>query len=373
MYSQTEKLFLNLLQQAIWDSKPDPSLFEGLAPDVWKKIMKIALQQTSSALIADRILLLPPSCLPPSEDFIFQLMALIRTTEKINRKMSNAVVNIQKSYDSLDIPFVLVKGLANATNYPNPLLRNPGDIDLFLYQEGDYEKANQWVKEQGYVYHVDDRDGHRAFEINEFMFENHKLLTFFERKKHNDAFKKIIAESLDPNRFDEICINNEKIKTLPPDLNALYIFIHFFFHFIHGGVGVRQFCDWILFLAKHHHRIDNQRFEKWLDAMDLLRPAQLFGLAAVEYLGATPSIFPFALADKSKYSEKIMEEIMRGGNFGFHHQPYKKRYKTWTRRALIFANTLKKVFLFAAIAPSYMWVIPIVSLRNRAKKTLLQR
>lgn len=104
---------------------------------------------------------------------------------------SESLFIVCKPYGEAVVTFALFKGQANAINYPNPLLRTSGDIDLFLYQKGDYDKANQWVKESGYVYHVDYlRDGHRAFEIDGKLIENHKYITFFERKKYNTALHK---------------------------------------------------------------------------------------------------------------------------------------------------------------------------------------
>lgn len=367
--SDTQHLFLELLRSAIWDRKPQSTLFESVSPETWGDILTIARQQSLQALIADRILVLPEAQLPPY-DTLATLLTQIRRNEARNLKLNKTIVDIHKEYSVLNIPFVLLKGQANALCYPNPLLRSSGDIDLFLYNEGDYDKANQWVKEQGYIYHVDDRDGHRAYEIGDVVIENHKFITFFEKKKYNTTLQGLLKDIVAQNNFEEIRINGLAVRILPPEMNGFYIFLHFFFHFIHGGVGYRQFCDWVLFLYAHHGQIDDDRFEALAKSFDVLYPMQLFAQAAIKYLNAPESIFPISLIPESRYSGMIVEEIFKGGNFGFHHTPYQKNYKTWTRRWLIFRNTVSKTIRFGAMAPQYLWIIPGVSLFNRAKKAL---
>lgn len=370
MQVSAKRLFLELLQCAIWDRQPDVSLFSGINHRTWDSITQIALEQSTQALIADRILLLPTEHLP-SQNKIAALLTHIKRTENRNQQLKNIIVEIQDKYRSINVSVALLKGQANAKNYPNPLLRAPGDIDFFLYNDGDYDKANQWVKEQGFKYHVDDRDGHRAFEFGDVMIENHKFITFFERDKYNNYLTEILKGAIAKDSFEEIEINRTKIKVLPPDINALYIFLHFFFHFIHGGVGFRQFCDWILFLSKHQNQIDKHRFTELAKLFDVYYPMQQFAYSAIKHLGASPDIFPFDLNNSDKYSSKIIDEIFEGGNFGFFHEAYLKPYKTWTRRWLIFKNTISKTVRMGAMSPQYMLIIPIFSLINRCKKILL--
>lgn len=370
MQVSAKKLYLELLKCAIWNRNPDVSLFADIDHRTWNLIAKISLEQSTQALIADRILLLPEHCLP-SENKIAALLTHIKRTESRNRQLKNIIVEIQEKYRSIDVPIALLKGQANAKNYPKPLLRAPGDIDLFLYKDGDYDKANQWVQEQGFTYHVDDRDGHRAFEIGDVTIENHKFITFFERDKYNNSLAEILKDEVEKDSFDEIKINEATIKILHPDINALYIFLHFFFHFIHGGVGMRQFCDWILFLSKHQNQIDKHRFTELAELFDVYYPMQQFAYSAIKYLAASPEIFPFDLNKDDKYSAKIIDEIFEGGNFGFFHEAYQKPYKKWTRRWLKFKNTISKTVKFGAMSPQYIFIIPVVSLIYRGKKTLL--
>ena len=141
-------LFLNLLSAAIWDKPADAALFEGLDTDTWKGITELARQQTVSALIAEKVLSLPKKSLPSKEQ-IFQSIVLIEQTEALSRKMINVLSELTQEHEAADIPFCLLKGLGNGVNYPKPLLRNVGDLDLFLYRKGDYEKSKKWITKMG--------------------------------------------------------------------------------------------------------------------------------------------------------------------------------------------------------------------------------
>jgi hypothetical protein len=50
-------------------------------------------------------------------------------------------------------------------------------------------------------------------------------------------------------------IDGVKVRTLSPTLNAAYVFIHLFFHFIREGVSLRPFCDWAIVLHYYYSGI----------------------------------------------------------------------------------------------------------------------
>ncbi|MFA5650281.1 MAG: hypothetical protein WC914_03990, partial [Proteiniphilum sp.] len=115
-----KKLFLNLLGAAIRDVPADPALFKGLDAATWKKLEGMARKQSSSALIADKALALPEGSLPPREQnmvFITQ----VEQTRALNRKMIHVLRELTGEYAEVSLPFVLLKGLSNGLNYPEPL------------------------------------------------------------------------------------------------------------------------------------------------------------------------------------------------------------------------------------------------------------
>lgn len=145
--AEVNGLFLHLLSAALWDRPADGLRFKGLEAGVWKKIAALAHKQSVSALVADKALSLPEESLPPRELRMQQLLQ-IEQTKTLNRNMVRVLGDLQQEYEQAGFPFVLMKGLACGAQYPNPLLRNPGDIDVWLYRPGDYEKARVWAAGQ---------------------------------------------------------------------------------------------------------------------------------------------------------------------------------------------------------------------------------
>jgi len=64
--------------------------------------------------------------------------------------MIKALGNLAKEYNKANFPFCILKGLSVGVNYPSPLLRNSGDIDIYLYKKGDYKRATAYFQSKGY-------------------------------------------------------------------------------------------------------------------------------------------------------------------------------------------------------------------------------
>ncbi len=363
--SNVEKLFLNLLSAAIWDIPADVALFEKLDNDSWNGIVDMARRQSVNALIADKALSLPEESLPP-KPLRLQFIIMINQTEALNRKMIQVLGDLSKEYQAANFPFCLLKGLSNAVNYPKPLLRNVGDLDLFLYRKGDYQKLKRYLVAQG----VDIKDGHHmhyAFNKDGVYIENHRRITYFDHKKYDELFKKWEAELIEKENFTSIQIEGLTVQQLPVEMNAFFIFQHMFRHFVHLGVGFRQFCDWLLFLSKYKDEIDPVSFTRLAKSYALLYPMQVFALTAVKYLGAPENIFPFEMITDNKHADWVIADILHSGNFGF-HRPGKQRPKEKFRGMWFsYKTTIGRSMKFGIISPEHSRILPFKKLINRLK------
>lgn len=371
----TNTLFLNLLSSAIWDKPADITLFKGvdtkgvgakgLNAEAWKEIAKMARRQSVSALIADKALSLPKECLPPREQNL-QFMVMIEQTQELNHKMIGVLSKIIQEYQAEDFQFCLLKGLANGTNYPKPLLRNAGDIDLLLYRKEDYERSKVWITGKGFEIE-DESILHYKFEKEGIWIENHKRISYFDHKKYDKLFKEWEAELINNQNFTSIQIEELTVKQLPIEMNAFFIFQHLFRHFVHSGVGFRQICDWILFLSKHSKEIDPASFTAIAKSYELLYPMQLFARVAVKYLDAPQDIFPFEVIPDNEHVNWIISDILESGNFGF-HRPGKKRPKEKLRGMWFSYKTIiRRSIKFGAISPQHSRILPVKRLINRLK------
>lgn len=326
----------------------------------------MAHRQGVSALVADKVLTLPVEYLPPS-DMTLRFLYVIEQTKHTNRNMISLLKELQEEYTRAGFPFLLLKGLANGVNYPEPLLRNPGDIDLLLYVKGDYERAREWLIQKG----VDILPGgavHYKYKCKGIDVENHCNSTYFIDKRYNRRFTRFEEDVLTREEFTIVDIDGKlSVSILPVTFNAFFLFQHLFHHFVKSGVGLRQVCDWVLFLHKHRAEIDSGEFTHLATHFALLYPMQLFARIAIDYLGAPEPIFPFPLIPNNRYADKVIDDLLEGGNFGF-HRPGKKRSEAKIASILLsFDFTIKRSIKFGSISPQHCAILPFTELIDLLK------
>ena len=352
--SHQEHLFLELLASAIHGDVPDPTPFVGLDDAVWTQIHRLMVAHAVPAFVGDRVLLLPKEALP-CRTLRLTIFSEIEMTKRGNRYLTKALEQLSALYQAHDLPFVLLKGLGLSLFYPDPTLRTGGDLDALFYRSGDYERANALLEAEGYYLHDDSevRYGHTAFTYGRTVVENHARAVFFDHKKYNQFFDDLVWEAAQSDAFLTITYEGYTFKTLPHELNIVYTFIHMFFHWLHWGVGFRQYCDWIRLMTQLKGQVDTKEIERIAGALDILYPMQLFAQAAEEYLRVAPEVFSFSrLEGHDPYSDQIVRDVLRSGNFGFSQRPERARSRLMTDlRKLLFKA--RRSYRLHAIAPTH--------------------
>ena len=334
-----EELFLKLLSCALHEEQPDPKAFMGLDKATWRRIHSLAKAHAVPAFVGDRILTLPKEALP-SRNLRLMIFSEIELIRRSNVYLTKALGELQKTYNAAGLPFILLKGLGLGTFYPSPDLRAGGDLDTLFHTAADYERANALLCQAGYKLHDDSevRYGHTAFTYGHTIVENHGRAVFFDHKRHNRYFDALVQEAIDSHSLIYLRLGEYSIATLPHELNVVYVFIHLFFHWLHWGVGFRQYSDWLLMMTKLQGQIDREKVLRYAEDLDILYPMQLFAQAAIRYLRVAPEIFPFPLlTEDDPHTEEIIRDVMHSGNFGFAQRPIKSQNKWVTNwRKLVF-------------------------------------
>lgn len=334
-----EELFLKLLSCALHEEQPDPKDFMGLDKATWRRIHSLAKAHAVPAFVGDRILTLPKEALP-SRNLRLMIFSEIELIRRSNVYLTKALGELQKTYNAAGLPFILLKGLGLGTFYPSPDLRAGGDLDTLFHSAVAYERANALLCQAGYKLHDDSevRYGHTAFTYGHTIVENHGRAVFFDHKRHNRYFDALVQEAIDSHSLIYLQLGACSIATLPHELNVVYVFIHLFFHWLHWGVGFRQYSDWLLMMTKLQGQIDREKVLRYAEDLDILYPMQLFAQAAIRYLHVAPEIFPFPLlTEDDPHTEEIIRDVMHSGNFGFAQRPIKSPSKWVTNwRKLVF-------------------------------------
>ena len=352
--SHDEELFLKLLSCALHSELPEARDFTGLEEASWRRIHRLAASHAVPAFVGDRILTLPKEALP-NRDMRLMIFSEIELTRRGNAYLTKALGQLQKTYEAAGLPFILLKGLSLGCFYPDAALRSGGDLDILFHSDADYERGNELLRKAGHKLHDDSevRYGHTAFTYGRTIVENHARAVFFDHKRHNRHFDALIQEAISSGSLITQHHGDYTVKTLPHELNVVYIFIHLFFHWLHWGVGFRQYSDWLLMMTKLKGQLDEEKILSMAKDLDILYPMQLFAQAAIRYLRVSPEIFPFPqLLQDDPHTEQIIRDVMHSGNFGFAQRPIKAQNK-WVTNWRKFRFKMRRSRRLYAITPTH--------------------
>lgn len=320
----SQKQFMALLRAGLWGKEADAELFRDGVD--WKTVFSLAKQQSVLALVANVVLNDSALVETLPAGMKERLKAFVLVNLSTHSMLNNTLVQVVSTLNGSGIDSVLLKGQGIARNYPVPELRACGDIDIYVGQE-NYLKAcdvlgavASW-REDGEpmenTKHYDIRIGKTTVEIHRFSDVN-------ASKRLDRIYQGYSDEGLSRG-LRVLDFAGTQVNTPADDFNAFYIFNHLWHHFATSGVGLRQFCDWMLFLHNHKDGIDLVKLRQIIVDMDLMRPWQAFGCVLVDVLGMPADEFPFYDASASGKVGRIMRHVFEEGNFGQERSMYGDR------------------------------------------------
>lgn len=304
-----EKLF-EILRGELWGTSLS---FSQLSHEDFKELMIMAGEQTVTGLVGDCLI---KNNIKLEREDALGLYAKMKSIEKANTRVNENLVNFVNFMERKKIDYIIVKGQVAGALYPNPDARMSGDVDLYFVGD-NYTKIKSLV-EQRLGRHLSKlSDGkHVEFEVNGVIFELHNKLSRLATRKHQDYWDQMIDQAI-LGKTETVTISGKEIKTLSATYNAMYIFVHLFYHMTASGVGLRQLCDWTMVLAQTSAFIDRDKLEIILKELGYLKAYKAMGAFVVEYLGLPENVFPFVLDDKDKkWVQTIKNNILKRGNFG---------------------------------------------------------
>ena len=279
-----DKQFFELIRAGLWGT-PVESKF---TRQMLGRYVRIALSQAVLGVVADVIIsdeslagVLDTAEIKPLRRFV---MSNLSTSRTWNITLQKIVQELRS--EGID-PYVL-KGQGIAQYYPNPDLRQCGDIDLYVGQK-DYERTCEIVGVMGAAEdHEYDEEILKHFHtrIGNVPVEIHRYTDVYYQKRLDRIYQGISDEGLsaEPVMVD---IAGFKIMTPPVDFNVFYIFNHLWHHFIADGVGLRQICDWARLLHKHYGQINLDHLRGMLVKMGLMKSAMGIGALLLDGIGDT--------------------------------------------------------------------------------------
>lgn len=358
-----ETQYFALLRAALWDK---PVAIDGSID--WKTVMQIADFHGNSALLADLAARMDDN--QPSPKQLAKMQSVMRDNLIHQMRLRQILVSAVNLLREHNIEPVLLKGFGLAMLYPNPSLRQFGDIDLFIGLE-DFHEACSLLRTLpgGYNWGEEiDVGKHYNIEFGQYPMEIHRVSADVEDPKEQTLYAAMERDGL-LDHARRVDFDGFEIKVPSMEFAVFFTFYHAWHHFLTTGVGWRQLSDVTMALHAYHRRIDLDKLGQWMGSLRLMKPWQTFGYLMVDCLGLPESEMPFYDASCRRRARKLYKQIMKEGNFKraskFKNKKPKRRLFHKTHAFLgIFVDFFHRVGVF----PSHAFREMRVALRTSLKK-----
>lgn len=301
-------LFLALTKVSVGEAE---SLPYQPSEQEWKFLFCMANNHTIAGPLFAAIDKLPVGQRPPRKIFVDWLA----TTEKIkhdSRDANHNAIWASKKFYQAGFRNVILKGQGNAQLYPNPLLRQPGDVDVWL--EGSREKIIGYVRK--FFPHIRIQWVEMGFPIKKgCCIEVHTIPSFMSNPFDNRRLERYFREHAEELFSNPAIVTEEGEMRVPTTrVNMLFQLTHIYRHLFNEGIGLRQVMDYYYLLQQDEatqHLSETALMVKKLH-MERFCKALMYVLQEVFGLQENRMIFP----PSPKEGKFLLSEILQAGNFG---------------------------------------------------------
>ena len=340
----TIELFLKLVRNALWQTEEE--LPEELSANMTANILRGGREQGLIGLVTDALV---RNKVGMPQEKQLEVMVMRAKVRQMNEEINVGLRRLKELFDERGIDFVVVKGQAVGAYYPDPTLRQAGDIDYYCDAQ-NFTKAQEAVSEAWGI--TADANGslcHVHYDYKDVVYEAHFALTRFNIKKMDEYWQRLVDEDVNVN----LNVNDDlNIRTLSPTLHAVYVFVHFYSHLIGRGAGFRQMCDLAVLLHTCRKDIDYDRLRKILRTLGLERAFRAIGSILTDSLGMPSEDLGYELVDKDRrYARRIFSIVRYRGNMG--HYNKKSSDSGWLHNMEVAAIKISHFVKLWPLAPAY--------------------
>ena len=321
-----QKIFFDFLRFCIGPAKEIPGSLKEVD---WKELYAIAKKQALLGVLFHGIQRLP-KVLAPDQKLLMQWMVMAEQIRKQNIRQFQDSVKVCKNFENKGFANCILKGQGNALLYPDPYMRTPGDIDIYLScgRRKIMKYVDQVCPNQVMRYH------HVDFPVMKTAIEVHFTPSYMFCPIHNRRMQKWFEEVMGEQCNHRVSLPDGygEIHVPHVSFNVIYILSHLYRHIFTEGIGLRQLLDYYFVLLKWHTDLTNltdsnnslPQMTQINTDLDALRH-ELKYLGLWKFAGAVMYVLHevFGLSEdrmiapmNEKEGKFLLDEIMRGGNFG---------------------------------------------------------
>ena len=346
---ETQEIYLELLKAAIWNQDAHVDVY---SKDI-KSIIQLAVFQGTGPLVFDQLLKLKDVEIPDALRMQMKQQCMMCMMQQ--NVMMPILSQAWKALSEAGIDPVLLKGFGLAQYYPQPHLRQWGDMDVYVGKK-NYHLGCETLRAAfpGVKHMAEEGDDykHYNFEFGNAVLEMHRISMAFAHPRDRRYYEKWEEQSLTKDG-PKIDVGDLKV-TLPEDtFNVFFTFLHAWHHFIETGMNMKQMCDIAVILHAKRDVIDTDRLKEALKKLHLMEVWQQIMYVLVKHLGMTKEECPFYTDQYAKRAELLFERIMQDGSSRAHVELHAEGFSYLKRKWITFQLRMADSRLVKPYVPVY--------------------
>lgn len=330
---KTLQALFALLQAGLWGTFDEAaaSAFP-LSAGEWERVFTLARQQTVTGIAFRGLDFLPEEAAPPM-GIMAKWMAHADRIEQSNRIMNETVAKLYGHFASAGVEAVLQKGQGVAAMYPEPLLRECGDIDLYF--PGHDGVSDPLGGIDGAVRERQPDDSW-VYVVDGIIVEHHTDLLDIQSPRAKRYVRKLIQEK----GFEKVVTGDGVEVLVPaPEVNLLLLSSHILKHAFGVGIGLRQFCDYAVARRYYEGSVNELEMREIWKRAGLAKWQELLDAFFVKKTGV------------------LLDIVLKGGNFGVYSKDRENVPRArWARKVQTFKALMGNIgFAFRYAPGEWFW------------------
>lgn len=258
----------------------------------------------------------------PNLDILLDWIGFGGQIKQQNMIVNRDAVDLCRKLQEDGFDCCILKGQGNNLLYPNPWLRNPGDVDVWIKtvvcgKKIEIRDIIKYVKGRNpngnaMYHHID----YGLFQETEV--EVHYRPSFMFNPLHNRRIQRWFVDHAEEQFLNkaELPDGTGMVCVPTPEFNVIFQLSHVYNHLLHEGIGLRQIVDYYYVLKAITDSTNHKDLYKTLRYLGMGKIAKAMMWMMHEKLGLEDK-YLIAPMDE-KHGKALLAEIMRGGNFGFY-------------------------------------------------------
>ena len=316
-----------------------PEMEEGkCTSQQWWQLFCLLQRNHVAAVTAEAVTRLPKEARPPREVLVPWLAECekVRKWSQYQREVEREIIRVMGRHG---VDTLVLKGSHVATYYPQPLLREYGDLDLYFYHR--HAQADRIASQELGARVRTDAHHHSKYDYRGVTVESHYDFVNRHTPWSNRRYEAMLKRLAPTATFE-----------------VLFLLRHMAGHFASSRITLRDLCDWYLTWRKKAGEIDLAEVERAVAQFQMRTFVTALGILVERHFGYRIPIVRYALEDV--VVERVERDIVYGSAGSQEHPVENLGRLTWKWRRYR-ANQWKYKLVYPSISGLAILVSSLVS------------